>query len=159
MYEQNTASVLRVLNEALLRQRGDYRFTTLVYCVLDLSGERPLLRVSCGGHPRPLLLRLDGTTKAVGAIGPLAGVLSDAHFTEQQIELEDGDVLTLYTDGLTDALAPDVIIEEADLLRTLSSLRGKSAGEVAAQLEHLALGGDTSQPPRDDIALLVAKLV
>src|SRR5204862_2886087 len=71
MYEKGPDGVLRVLNEALLRQRGDFRFTTLVYCVLDLAGDRPVLRVACGGHPRPLLVRSDGSGQAVGVIGPL----------------------------------------------------------------------------------------
>src|SRR4051794_3386453 len=74
MYEQDGAGVLRVLNEALLRQRSDYRFTTLAICLLDLAGDRPSGRVACGGHPRPMLLRPDGTAQVVGAMGPLLGV-------------------------------------------------------------------------------------
>jgi PAS domain S-box-containing protein len=159
MYEQDTAGVLRVLNEALLRQRGDYRFTTLVFCVVDLSGERPLLRTACGGHPRPLCLRADGTVQALGATGPLLGVLPAATFTEEQVVLDRGDSLALYTDGLTDALAPQHILEEEDLLDVLGDCKGASAGEIARQLEAAALPGDASQVPRDDIALVVARLV
>jgi PAS domain S-box-containing protein len=158
MYEQGGDGVLRVLNQALLRQRGDFRFTTLVYCVLDLAGERPVLHVACGGHPRPLLLRPDGTAQAVGAAGPLLGVVSDATFAEEWVELEDGDVLALYTDGLTDALAPAQLVGEDDLLAALREWRDLSAGEIAQRLEQVALGGDATRVPRDDIALVVAKL-
>ena len=158
MYEQDAGGVLAVLNEALLRQRGDYRFTTLVYCVLDLSGERPLLRVACGGHPQPLRLRADGTAETVGKVGPLLGVLHEAEFAEHQVELDPGDVLALYTDGLTDALAPAQILDEDDLLAALVRCRGASAGEISQHLEQVALGGDPEQTPRDDIALVVAKL-
>jgi len=158
MYEQGPDGVLRVLNEALLRQRSDFRFTTLVYCVLDLAGDRPELRVACGGHPRPLLLRPDGTTQAIGVIGPLLGVLPDATFGEQRLQLDEGDVLALYTDGLTDALAPAHMLSEDDLLATLAACRGLTAGEVSQRLEQVALGGDATRVPRDDIALVVAKL-
>src|SRR4051794_11994450 len=158
MYEKEPSGVLAVLNEALLRQRGDYRFTTLVFCVLDLSGERPVLRVSCGGHPRPLLLRPDGTAQLAGAVGPLLGVLPDATFQDQQVELEDDDVLVLYTDGLTDALAPQQMLDEDDLLEALRACGGMSAGEISTELELFALGGDVTRVPRDDIALVVAKL-
>ena len=158
MYERDASGVLRVLNEALLRQRGDFRFTTLVFCVLDLSGERARLRVACGGHPRPLLLHGDGRAEAVGATGPLLGVLADAEFHEQQIELEQDDVLVLYTDGVTDALAPEQLLEEEALLATLAKCRGSSAGEISQRIERLALGDDPERAPRDDIALVVAKL-
>jgi PAS domain S-box-containing protein len=158
MYERGAEGVLRVLNEALLRQRTDLRFTTLVYCVLELSGGRAALRVACGGHPRPLLLRADGTTERVGAAGPLLGVLADANFHEQSASLERGDALVFYTDGLTDALAPARIFSEEELLAALADCRGLTAGEIARRLEDVALGGDPRNVPRDDIALVVAKL-
>jgi PAS domain S-box-containing protein len=158
MYERGADGVLRVLNEALLRQRTDLRFTTLVYCVLALSEGRAALRVACGGHPRPLLLRADGTTGTVGANGPLLGVLADAHFHEHSAALDAGDALVFYTDGLTDALAPERILSEEDLLVTLAGCRGLSAGEIARRLEDVALGGESDRAPRDDIALVVAKL-
>jgi PAS domain S-box-containing protein len=158
MYEKGPNGVLRVLNEALLRRRGDYRFTTLVLCLLDLSGERPLLRVASGGHPRALLLRPDGSAAAVGAVGPLLGVVPEAEFSDQEVELEADDVLVLYTDGLTDALAPEQMLDENALLKALASCRGASAGEVAQCLEEAAMGSDPSRVPRDDIALVVAKL-
>ncbi|HEX6713751.1 MAG TPA: SpoIIE family protein phosphatase [Thermoleophilaceae bacterium] len=158
VYETDPAGVLRVLNGALLRQRGDYRFTTLVFCLLDLSGERPLLRVACGGHPQPLLLRQDGTAQAVGSLGPLLGVVEDAEFHDEQIELEAGDTLVLYTDGLTDALAPEQMLDEVALLTSLCDCAGLSAGEISARLEQVALQGDPARAPRDDIALVVAKL-
>jgi serine phosphatase RsbU (regulator of sigma subunit) len=158
MYEKDPRGVLSVLNEALLRQRGDYRFTTLVFCLLDLSGERPAMRVACGGHPRPLLLRPDGTTAAVGAIGPLLGVVPDAEFQDREVHVDNDDALVLYTDGLTDALAPEQMLDEDDLLRALADCAGLSAGEISQRMEQVALAGDPARVPRDDIALVVAKL-
>ena len=158
MYEHDPAGVLRVLNEALLRQRGDFRFTTIAYCMVDLRSEPRILRVSTGGHPRPLLLRSNGEVLPVGAAGPLLGVIRDPRFGEEQLELGEGDTLVLYTDGLTDALAPDRMLTERDLLRALAHCHGLSAGEISQQLESVALGADTTRAPRDDIALVVAKL-
>ena len=156
MYETNADGVLRVLNEALLRQRGDARFTTLAFCILDR--DRRILKAAVGGHPAPLLLHSDGTAEPVSAGGPLLGVMPHAEFEEEQVALKDGDVIVLYTDGLTDALAPEAILTEADLLACLRDCNGLSAGEISQRLEHAALGGDASRVPRDDIALIVAKL-
>jgi PAS domain S-box-containing protein len=158
MYEKAPSGVLRVLNEALLRQRSDYRFTTLAICLLDLSGDQPSVRVACGGHPRPMLLRPDGAAQVVGAMGPLLGVVAEAKFEDEHVELEQDDVIVLYTDGLTDALAPRQMLDENDLLAALSDCRGKSAGEIAQCLEARALSADATVVPRDDIALVVAKL-
>jgi serine phosphatase RsbU (regulator of sigma subunit) len=149
---------LSVLNQALLRQRRDYRFTTLVFCVVDLGGERPTMRVACGGHPRPLLLRPDGSAQAVGAAGPLLGVMPEARFHDEQVALQQEDLLVFYTDGLTDALAPAQMLDEDDLLNALTGCRGMSAGDVCRRLEEVALAGDPQRVPRDDIALVVAKL-
>lgn len=158
MYEREPSGVLGVLNEALLRQRGDYRFTTLAICMIDLSSERPALLAACGGHPRPLLLRPDGATQLVGAMGPLLGVLPGATFSDERVELERDDLLVLYTDGLTDALAPEQMLDENDLLAVLADCRGMGAGEVSRRLEARALASDRAGMPRDDIALVVARL-
>lgn len=158
MYEAKAGGVLRVLNEALLRQRGDFRFTTLAYCTIDLGADTPLLSVASGGHPRPLILRTDGTVEAVGAGGPLLGVVRDAEFDEETAELREGDALVLYTDGLTDALAPQKLLDENDLMAALANCRGMGAGEISMRLEQVALASDPDRAPRDDIALVVAKL-
>jgi PAS domain S-box-containing protein len=157
MYEESAGGVLSVLNTALLHQRGDFRFTTLAYCVLDMATAPPSLETSAGGHPRPLLLRGDGTAEPVGAAGPLLGVVPDAGFEEDHVPLAMGDAIVLYTDGLTDAHAPERMLDESDLLTELRSCVGLSADEIAVRMEQLALG-DSDKAPRDDIAILVVKL-
>jgi PAS domain S-box-containing protein len=159
MYESEPAGVLRVLNEALLRQRGDYRFTTLTFSIIEMADGRGTVRCASGGHPQPLLLRPDGTTDTVGGTGPLLGVMADADFGDEAVQLEAGDVIVFYTDGLTDALAPERILGEKDLMRVLAECQDLSAGEISEHLELAALGGDPDRVPRDDIALVVARLV
>jgi PAS domain S-box-containing protein len=156
-YESSPGGVLGVLNRALLHQRGDFRFTTLAFCELIVAEKPYRLRAASAGHPRPLLLRPDGSARPVGAAGPLLGVVPDAAFSEEELELEDGDVIVLYTDGLTDAYAPDRMLVEGDLLTALQDCAGLSAGEVAMHLERVALG-DNGAEPRDDIAILVARI-
>jgi phosphoserine phosphatase RsbU/P len=68
-----------------------------------------------------------------------------------------GDAIVLYTDGLTDAHAPERMLDESDLLTELGRCAGLSADEIAVRMEQLALG-DSDQAPRDDIAILVVKL-
>jgi serine phosphatase RsbU (regulator of sigma subunit) len=159
MYEEHGGGVLRVLNEALLRQRGDFRFTTLAFCIVDLASKPCSLRVATAGHPRPLLLRSDGSVEAIGGAGPLLGVLPEARFEHEETHVSEGDVLVLYTDGVTDALAPEQMLTEPDLMDALAGCGGLSAGEISQRLELVALGGDPARVPRDDIALVVVRLV
>ncbi|MFL5894994.1 MAG: SpoIIE family protein phosphatase, partial [Thermoleophilaceae bacterium] len=157
MYERTAAGVLAVLNEALLRQRNDFRFTTLAFCLLDLGSRKRSLRVAAGGHPLPLVLRADGTVESAGRRGPLLGVLADADFGEGAVELRDGDAILLYTDGVTDAHAPARMVREDDLMAELERCAGRSAAEIAAHIEDFALA-ESDQQARDDIALVVARL-
>ena len=157
MYEESAGGVLTVLNKALLHQRGDFRFTTLAYCLLDVATEPLTLRSSAGGHPRPLVLHSDGSAEAVGAAGPLLGVVPDAVFEQDTVPLAPGDAIVLYTDGLTDAHAPERMLGESDLLAELRACVGLSPAEIALRMEQLALG-DSQEAPRDDIAIVVVKL-
>src|SRR3954452_17906640 len=158
LYEQDGACVLRVLNEALMRQRNDLHFTPWAFCIVDFSADPPRLYVACGGHPRPLVLRPDASVEAVGGMGPLLGVVANAEFRQDEAELEAGDVIVLYTDGLADALAPEKMLSEDELVAALASCRGSSAGEVSRELERVALGEDPQRVPRAYIALVVARV-
>ena len=153
MYEASAGGVLSVLNEALLRQRSDFRFTTLAYCALDLGGGHHTMRVATGGHPRPLILRARGGVEVVGAPGPLLGVIPGAAYSEQTVEIDPGDVVVAYTDGLTDAGAPARLIDEPELIAELELCRGKAPDQIVEQLEGFAVG---TAEPRDDIAIIVA---
>ena len=63
----------------------------------------------------------------------------------------------LYTDGLTDAYAPDRTLDAEDVASMLASCTGRSASEIADRIQHAALDDDMKQP-RDDVALVVVRL-
>jgi sigma-B regulation protein RsbU (phosphoserine phosphatase) len=91
----------------LLRQLGEPgMFVTVFYGIVDARARR--LTYARAGHDRPLLLR-SGRVQALGGDGTVLGFpdLDDLRLTEERIDLMPGDRLVLYTDGLTDSLAPD----------------------------------------------------
>ena len=59
--------------------------------------------VRCAGHPQPLLVR-DGEPRAVGHFGPMLGAWTDSRWRAEEIALRSGDVLVLYSDGVTDTV-------------------------------------------------------
>ena len=91
----------------LLRELGKPdMFVTVFYGVVDGPARR--LTYARAGHDRPLLLRGE-TLQHLGGAGTFLGFpdLDDVHLSEEQVDLAPGDRLVMYTDGLTDALAPD----------------------------------------------------
>jgi len=71
-------------------------------------------------------------------------------------ELNSGDAIVLYTDGITEARAPQRVLEEQDLRASLASAPAGAAQGLVEQLATLAMGKEGT-PPRDDIALLALR--
>jgi anti-sigma regulatory factor (Ser/Thr protein kinase) len=154
LHERAPSRILGVLNEALMRHTPDPRFCTVTFAALEPGRGR--LEIASGGHPAPLLLR-DGEVSPIGRGGTILGILQDPSLEDDVIELEPGDTVLFYTDGLTDAHAPARMLSTEELSAELAKCGGMSPPEVAACIEALALGGSDS-PPRDDIAIVVLGL-
>jgi serine phosphatase RsbU (regulator of sigma subunit) len=76
---------------------------------------------------------------------------------DTELELDAGDVLLLYTDGVTEAGARDAPFGEQGLVALLSSLAGREPQEVVDAVEQAVVGAQEGQP-RDDVALLAVAL-
>ena len=100
---ESPARCLDEVNELLSEQNDACMFVTLYYGVLDLRDG--CLRYSNGGHNPPRILKgADGEVVALPLTGNLAlGILSGHEFNENEIHLQRGDALFLYTDGITEA--------------------------------------------------------
>ena len=138
-----------------------HRFVTLFYS--DYDPRTRILRFANAAHNPPLLWRrLSGQVARLDAAGLLLGLQGDAEFSSQQIQLEPGDVLLYYTDGVTEATGfSGERFEERRLCDALQQVC--HAGGGAQQiLEHLFarldrfVGSDRSL--EDDASLVVLKV-
>ena len=149
------SAVLQALNDAILEQRSDRRFTTAVLVQLDFGSPTLGVDLSNGGHPPPLLVRSQGEVEEViGEAGTLLGIYPDPGLVDQPVELLPGDSLVLFTDGLAERRDPD---DDApgrirEVLRANASL---GASETAARLGQLALADGGK--PDDDVAVVVLR--
>jgi PAS domain S-box-containing protein len=157
MRERLPSRSLRVLNEALLRQRDDRRFCTVAYAYLETNDEGARIGFASGGHPLPMLLHPDGTVEPVGAPGTLLGVLPDPDLEDRSFTLARGDALVLYTDGVIEGRGPDGMIDEESLAKLLTTCAGAGADAIAARVEDAAVSAQGGRP-RDDIAVLVLRV-
>jgi serine phosphatase RsbU (regulator of sigma subunit) len=148
---RSPAGILRSLNAAMLRQRAG-RFVTLACARLDVEDGAVTATVACGGHPPPRILRATGLVETIGGNGTLLGVLAEVEAVDRSARLAPGDALILYTDGLTEASAPQVWTA-AQLDAAVAAARRRSAQGI---VEHLAEQAGGSE--RDDLALLALRV-
>ncbi|MGZ4311795.1 MAG: SpoIIE family protein phosphatase [Solirubrobacteraceae bacterium] len=138
---------MRVLNRRL-RQRGDdYRSLCTVAAVLVTPDEQ--VTILSAGHPLPVLRR-DGAAWPVGRPSPMLGFVEDVELLSTPVEVQPGDQIVLYTDGVLDAIGSDERFGEARLLETVRMLAlGAGAEGILEAIERFR---DRDQA--DDIAIL-----
>jgi serine phosphatase RsbU (regulator of sigma subunit) len=145
--------LLQALNEAVLAQseRGD-RLLTAICLSGEENGDSLEVEMAIAGHPPPLLMRRDQPCTEWGSAGTLIG-FDHVTFTSSQLSLEPGELLVLYTDGLTDAHAPHQFVVTEELCKRVDELDRTDLGDL---LDGLLDGARKSggELPRDDIALL-----
>lgn len=149
-------AMAKAADAALTEQFPDSRFVTAVLAELDLDEGR--LRYINAGHPRPLLLRTGRVVRdlAAGRRMPL-GVPDDVEVAEE--DLEGGDRLLLYTDGVTEAR--DAGGEEFGVDRLIDLTErhagaGLPAPETLRRLAH-AVTEHQGGAPADDATLVLAE--
>jgi serine phosphatase RsbU (regulator of sigma subunit) len=154
-YESRPSAVLGLLHRALRDDRDDGRFCTVAYCDLELRAGGARMVLSCGGHPLPLVLRRDGTVEPVGRLGTLLGADVEPVLSDASIDLVPGDLVVLYTDGVTEVrVGQEEIFGQRDLIALLRRSAGMHADGVAQRIEDAVLGAADGRP-RDDIAVMV----
>ena len=155
--ERDPRAVLRVVNEALLREPRDNAYCTLAYAVLQVAdGVR--LCVAVAGHPPPLVAGADGTTRTAGRPGTLLGAVAEPAFERDDVVLERGETLLLYTDGMTEAQTDGGLLGEAGLSRLVSRCAGRPPGALLACLA-AAVHDRDGRGVTDDIAMLALRPV
>jgi serine phosphatase RsbU (regulator of sigma subunit)/anti-sigma regulatory factor (Ser/Thr protein kinase) len=154
MLELPPAETLQQLNE-LMQELGarEPHFATCVYAIYDaVSGSCEL---ASAGHLPPLLVRPDGTTELLDiSPAPPLGVGSGP-IQSRVIDIDDGSLLVLYTDGLVERRTEDIDVGLAKLREIFAP---GSADRPLEDLCKATLAGVYADQQRDDIALLIARL-
>jgi GAF domain-containing protein len=140
---------LRVLNRRLRARSDDYRSLCTVAAVLVTSDDQ--VTIVSAGHPLPVLRR-GGEAWPVGRPSPMLGFVEDVELLTTPVEVEPGDQLILYTDGVLDAIRSDERFGEARLLETVRALADGIGGGGERILEAIDSFRDGAQA--DDIAIL-----
>jgi serine phosphatase RsbU (regulator of sigma subunit) len=144
--------VLSGLNDTVLNRGETERFLSAIYLTLKKKAEGLDVRLARGGHPSALLRRVDGTVEHIEAPGALLGCMTDPGLTDVRLRLAPGDLLLLYSDGVTEARHGPVEYGELRL-RTLLAATDPFA-DVVVDAVISAVLAHTSGEFADDITVV-----
>ncbi|MBZ5637674.1 MAG: SpoIIE family protein phosphatase [Acidobacteriia bacterium] len=132
------------------------RFVTMFLCVLDpRTGEMAYCNA---GHNPPLLARAEGQVEQLRGGGTVLGMFPDLGYEEKRCRMEPGDLLTLFSDGVTEASSPaDEEFGEERLARLLAGARGISAEAVLDLIGKTLAEWTAGAPPTDDITVVAIR--
>jgi len=160
---ESPAAVLARVNDLLVPDSVSGMFVTLVYAVLDLNAGE--LCLANAGHNPPVMLYHTGSLDWAERSGMALGVEPGLSIQETHWQLEPGDLLVMYTDGVTEAFSPEnEMFGEERLLELLRQItRGgeshetPSAQTVLETIDQQVLSFSGEAVPYDDLTLLVLK--
>ena len=148
--------LLADVNDHLFNHTEPDRYATLFFGCYD-DDSRSLGYVNCG-HSPPLLLRHNGATDRLGATATVLGLFGQWECSIAQTQLEPGDVLSIFTDGITETTAANgEEFGEDRLLRALKDNRHLEAGAILSHVEQAVEQFRSSEHLQDDLTLVVAR--
>jgi len=152
---EGPAATLTRVNEAISAREIEARFATVFYAVLGRDGG---LVFSNAGHNPPFVLRRRAVVGRLETGGLVIGPFKGAIFEEGSSLLEPGDVLVVYSDGVTDAEAPDgEQFGEERLLAALTGFDGESAEGIRDGLLDAVRTFAAERPPFDDVTVMAVR--
>lgn len=143
-------------NTLLHRSTGTEKFVTLFYGVLNRDQHR--FTYSNAGHEQPFLIGLNGAVRRLTAGGVVLGIMEQFPFEEENVTLEPGDLLVVFSDGVTDSADPQSErFGEQRLQDVLLAHREQDAAAIRDAIIRAAVRHAGSAPQADDMTLMVVK--
>lgn len=154
--DDDLATLMTRLNRSVSASCPSNRFVTFFLAVFDpATGE---LTYSNAGHNPPYLLRTDGTVEELTVGGPVLGILKSMAFSSAKVKFNPGDVLVMFSDGVTEAQnAQSDEFGEERLLEVLKASRGGTADEIMKAVYEATERFMGDAPAVDDITVVVAR--
>jgi serine phosphatase RsbU (regulator of sigma subunit) len=144
------------LNKAVCAKCPDNRFITFFMTVMDPA--TGALVYTNAGHNPPLLVRASSALEVLPGGGTILGILPMATYQEERMRMEPGDVLVLYSDGVTEAVNPDgEDFGEQRLGELVASMPNRTASEIVEAIASAVTSFTEGAPAADDITVVVAR--
>jgi len=148
------SAIIKHLNTELCVNNSANMFVTIFIGIIDLATGK--LQYTCGGHPAPIRLRKGSAPEELpGVNGPPAGAMDDSIWSEASAELELGDIIYIYTDGVSEAenRNRDMFSDER-IMEILASRKYSNCEEVVDTIQSAISEFTNGAAPYDDITML-----
>jgi len=156
-YGRRPAAAIRDANAIISNDSKSGMFVTLFYGYLD-SESRTLTYVNAGHNPPIHYRALDGTLAELAATGIAMGVLDNAEYTQETVQLSQGDILILYTDGITEAEnAKQEMFDLERLEKVILASRNLPAKDMSTEILDAVREFCGDYPQSDDITLMIIR--
>ena len=156
-WSADPAEVLAKANEVMLAEEFGDLFVTAKNAHLRWQDGRLHVVLGSAGHPGPVLVRPDGRTTIMSPGGLPLGLFPTAQPGREEVDLEPGDVLFFFTDGVTEARSPELTYFEDRLTDELAGLAGQPPRDIVAGLQTLVVEFCRNEL-RDDMTMLVLRV-
>lgn len=158
-HKKDPAEVLKLMNEKAINEIEPGMFTTFFYAELHcLTNEMTYCN---GGHNNPLLFHKDKIFQ-LDSPGLILGVDSSAHYESKKIKVLEGDILFLYTDGISEMRSNGdpggEMLGINPILKIIKENRSKSADEITELINDLIIDFGGEPPYEDDVTFVVLKI-
>jgi len=153
------AAIMRTMNSLACQRTSTGQFAT--FFLAAIHEPTMTLRYTNGGHNFPLMMRADGSRRTLEVGGTVIGMLEEMPFEEEAVQLETGDRLVIYTDGVTEAARADQeMFGEERLIALLD--RGPRDASAAQVVQRVLEGvreflGDAE--PGDDVTVMALRVL
>ena len=145
------------LNKATCAKCPSNRFITFFFSVLHPDGT---LNFANAGHNPPIIVRASGDAEMLEGGGPVLGILPIAPYSEDRRSLATGDMLVIYSDGVTEATNQNYDeFGEERFIEILKANRNRPASEIVTVVTQALTDFAAGAPQADDITLVVAKRI
>ena len=146
--------LLQQVNRRLMESTDSRHFATLFFGIYQDSTRR-LVYVNCGHNP-PVHLRQDGTVERLWATATVIGLFEQWECTAGELQLDPGDFLLVFSDGVTEALRNEEEFGEARLIEELQAHSRLPLDEIVTAIFSCVQEFSAGEQS-DDLTLLIAR--
>jgi sigma-B regulation protein RsbU (phosphoserine phosphatase) len=149
----NALNAVKLINDYIAHEHGkEGMFVTLFFGVLN--PDTGVLAYINAGHEPLFVLNSAGAKQGLKPTGPAVGITPDMKFEIQQLEIEPGDILIGYTDGVTEALSPEGEFFTRKQLLSVLEQPADSGSDLIKRIKTKVFNHIQDVAPSDDITML-----
>ncbi len=152
----NALTAVKLTNDYIAHEHAkEGMFATLFFGVIDPS--TGIMAYINAGHEPLVITGAGGIKQSLEPTGPAVGMMVDVKFEIRQVQIEPGDVLIGYTDGVIEAQAPNGDFFTRKRLQSIVEKASSSAPDLVDRIKNSVSTHVNNAPPSDDITMLAVQ--